>query len=130
MALGATDPGFRKRTATYSGMYMGDDELSPNYDKNLKLVRCATVLPRSLCLSCLSLPFHHSLADARCLPACRSIITGSKGPMLRKATGLDWCAWSKTRAWDILTYLYALPLNKSSPAYGLDHNVIPGPATC
>eukprot|EP01052_Picozoa_sp_SAG31_P049210 SAG31_NODE_10665_length_1111_cov_1.168806_1_plen_146_part_00 len=58
LAVGNRHPDFSRRTATYAGFYMGDDEEAPNYDKDLKLVR--------------------------------SIISGSKGPMLRKATGLDW----------------------------------------
>ncbi len=47
-----------ERMGQYAAMYMGDDRLADNYDKDNRLIR--------------------------------SMFNGSRGPMLRKATGLDW----------------------------------------
>jgi hypothetical protein len=51
-------PAYRERARRFAGLYMGEDPVAPNYDRDRKLIR--------------------------------SMINGSKGPLLRKATALDW----------------------------------------
>lgn len=53
-----TDNTMRQRTIRYAELYMGDDQLAENYDKENRLIR--------------------------------SLFNGSRGPVLRKATPLDW----------------------------------------
>jgi hypothetical protein len=52
------DEAFRRRVRRYAGFYLGEDQTTPNYDRQHKIIR--------------------------------SLFNGSRGPLLRKATALDW----------------------------------------
>lgn len=58
---GLADPSsadFQRRTRRFAGLYLNEDPLAPNYDRERRLIR--------------------------------SMFNGSRGPLLRKATALDW----------------------------------------